>query len=407
MNQSETPGVATRAEAEPDPRSDRAAATSTGVAGEPETGTVTSIAEAEAPNDAIPSRISAIDAGSVVAPETDSEPAAVATNDSNPATAAPAVRAPGVPGMPRTVGFDPAVAERRRRSDEHWQRIVAAVASGEIFEGTVTSAVSGGLLVDIGGVQGFLPASQARAPEGAQLDALVKQTIPLKIQEVNQKRRRAVVSQRRALDETRRKRRGDLLRSLQLGQRHEARVVRLAPFGAFADIGSGIEGLIPMSELAFERIGKVEDLLKVGDTFPVTVLRLDEGGRKIALSRKNALPDPWRDHAEALRIGTVLEGTVVAAPAGTANTGSPYASAREPRLHVEIAPGIVGTVRDSDADPAQYEIGEKVVVAVRNVDRKNRRITLTTMHAAAAAGTFSSGGFAALGEELRKKLGQA
>jgi small subunit ribosomal protein S1 len=180
--------------------------------------------------------------------------------------------------------------------------------------------------------------------------------------------RRIVVSQRRALDDLRRAKRNEFLRSLRIGQLHEGSVVRLAPFGAFVDIG-GIEGLVPMSELAFERVDKVEDVLKVGERVAVSVLRIEEGGKKIGLSRKNALPDPLRDHAALLRPGTVVEGKVVA---------------KDPRLQVEIAPGLVGSVRESDADPAEYEIGEAIEVAVRYVDRRNRRVVLTTMHGAAA-----------------------
>jgi len=284
---------------------------------------------------------------------------------------------------PRTVGFDPSVEERKQRAEAHWQHVVASRDSGETLHGTVTNAVKGGLLVDVGGVRGFLPASQTRLEPGAALESLLKTKLPLRVIDVDEKRRRIVVSQRRALEDERRAKRGELLRSLQIGQLHEGVVVRLAPFGAFVDIG-GLEGLVPMSELAFERVERVEDVLKVGERVPVTILRLDEGGKKIGLSRKNALPDPLRDHAAMLRPGTVLEGKVVA---------------KDPRLQVEIAPGVVGSVRESDADPAQYEIGEAIEVSVRYVDRRNRRVVLTTMHGAQTVVTQSSG-FAPLGEEF-------
>jgi small subunit ribosomal protein S1 len=147
-----------------------------------------------------------------------------------------------------------------------------------------------------------------------------------------------------------------------------------------------------MRELAFERIEKVDDVLKVGDKLPVQVLRIEENGKKISLSRRNALPDPWRDHADTVRRGAVINGKVVG---------------KEPRLQVEIAPGIVGTVRESDADPAQYEIGEEIEVAVRSADRATRRIVLTTMHGAAAQAqahaTTTSSGFAPLGVELTQR----
>jgi small subunit ribosomal protein S1 len=295
---------------------------------------------------------------------------------------APAPKTPG----PRTVGFDPSVEERKRKAEEHWERVVAARENGMVFTGVVSATIKGGLLVDVGGIRGFLPASQTRIDPGGSLEALVKTKVPLRVIEVDAKRRRIVVSHRRALDDERRAKRAELLRSLVVGQRHEGSVVRLAPFGAFVDIG-GIEGLIPMSELAFERVENVSDVLAVGDRVEVAILRVEDGGKKIGLSRKNALPDPWRDSAGLIRPGAVIEGKVVG---------------KEPRLQVEIAPGVVGSVRESDADPEQYELGEPMEVSIRSIDRRNRRITLTTLHGAESAPAQSTG-FATLGEELMRK----
>jgi predicted RNA-binding protein with RPS1 domain len=282
---------------------------------------------------------------------------------------------------------NPANEERRLRAQQAWERVVAARESGEVLTGTVTTAVKGGLLVDVGGIRGFLPASQVRVPIGTAIDTLVKTKVPLKVIDIDQARRRIVVSNRRAADEERRSKRTELLRSLAVGQVREGVVVRLADFGAFVDLG-GVDGLIPMRELAFERVEKSSDVVKVGDVLPVEVLRIDENGKKISLSRKNALPDPWRDHANVLKQGSTVEGKVVA---------------KEPRLQVEIAPGVVGSIRDSDADPADYEIGEAIEVMVRRVDRATRRITLTTLHGASAVPPPSSTGFAPLGVELGRR----
>jgi 4-hydroxy-3-methylbut-2-enyl diphosphate reductase len=290
------------------------------------------------------------------------------------------------PARPFVKPSEEELAELRKRAAEAWETVVAARASGENVSGTVISVVKGGLLVDIGGIRGFLPASQVRAPEGGTLDALVKTVLPLKVLDLDEPRRRAVVSARRALEDLRRTKRAELLRSLAPGQRREGVVVRLTDFGAFVDLG-GIDGLIPMSELALERVEKAADAVSVGERLEIEVLRVDEGGKKISLSRKNALPDPWRDHADLLKTGTVVEGKVVA---------------KEPRLSIELAPGVVGVMRDSDADPADYEIGETVEVSVRTVDRRARRLTLATPYAAEATRAPSSG-FAPLGEELRTR----
>jgi small subunit ribosomal protein S1 len=321
----------------------------------------------------------AIDVAAVSARPEVFHPAAV-TSDASPAT---------TQVKPRVLGIDPAVEARRVRALAHWEHVASANQTLETFAATITSLTNAGLLVEIGGVRGFLPASQVRLEPGATLESLVKSSLQVTIVDVDQKRHRVVVSNRKAVDGARRNKRAELLRSLELGQVHEATVVRLVPFGAFVDIG-GVEGLVPMSELAFERIEKVEDLLKVGDTFPASVLRIDEGGRKIALSRKNALPDPWRDHADVVRPGAVVEGTVVSKEIG-----------KDAGLRVEIAPGIIGAIRDSDANPDEYAIGEKVEVTVRFADRRTRKIRLGTTYAAPQIAATSSG-FAPLGAELRR-----
>jgi len=285
-----------------------------------------------------------------------------------------------------TAARDAQLAESRRRATEAWERIVEAHASGTPVLGTIVSSVKGGMLVDMAGIRGVLPASQVRAPAGATLDSLVKTVLPLKILDIDAGRRRAVVSARRAREDDRRRKRADLLRDLQPGQRREVTVLRLTDFGAFVDLG-GVDGLIPMSELALERVERASDVLTVGDKLEVEVLRVDENGKKISLSRKNALPDPWRDHAALLRIGNVLEGTVIA---------------KEPRLSIELAPGVVGVMRDSDADPTDYALGEKVEVAIRTVDRRTRRLTLASPYARAAALPQTSG-FAPLGQELESR----
>jgi ribosomal protein S1 len=275
--------------------------------------------------------------------------------------------------------------EGRRRAQENWLKLAGSKESGQILEGTVTAAVKGGLLVDLHGFRGFLPASQVRVEKGTALDTLVKQKLPLRVIDVDEGRRRVVVSHRKALESKRRSERAELLRSLTVGEDRDATVMRLTDFGAFVDLG-GVDALIPMNELAFERVEKASDVVQPGEKIKVRVIRVDQGGKKIAVSRKGALPDPWRDASQTLRQGNVVEGKVVA---------------KEPRLQVEIAPGVVGSISDREANPEDYEIGEAVEVSVRSVDWRGRRLRLSTMHHAAQ--TISSSGFAPLGEELKSR----
>lgn len=275
--------------------------------------------------------------------------------------------------------------ERRKQAQATWERLVEARSAGTTVEGAVRTQVKGGLLVDIHGYRGFLPASQSGLAKGAALDGLVGKTLPLKVLDIDETRKRVVVSHRRAQQDERRAARTQLLQSLKVGEQRDVTVVRLADFGAFVDLGSGIDALIPASELAFERVEKPGDVVKVGEQLRVKVLRIDEGGKKIAVSRKGALADPWRDHARILQRGNTVEGKVVG---------------KERGLEVEIAPGIVGSVSDRDANPDEYEIGESLEVTIRSADFRARRVRLSTAHAAAA--TFSSSNsFAPLGAELK------
>jgi small subunit ribosomal protein S1 len=278
-----------------------------------------------------------------------------------------------------------AQTEGRKKAEETWKRLAGAKESRESLSGRVKSEIKGGLLLDIEGYRAFLPASQARVAKGEALGTLVNTDVPVKVLEVDEKRKRLVVSHRRALEDERRNARKALLDSLRVGEEREATVVRLADFGAFVDLG-GVDALVPVGELAFERVERPSDVVNVGDTFTVRVLRVEAGGKKIAASRKAALADPWRDHADVFERGRTIEGTVVA---------------KEPRLIVEIAPGVTGSLSDRDANPDEYEIGEKVEVTVRSVDYRQRRIRLGVPHSAAA---FSPSGFAPLGAELAKSF---
>ena len=317
-------------------------------------------------------------------PEPVAEQAAQESVAEQPVQAEPVAQQPAQPELAAEQPAQPAAAEQnegRRKAQAAWERLTNARTSGETLAGNVRSLVKGGLLLDIDGYRGFLPASHVRVAKGTNLESLVNTSMPVKVIDVDEARKRVVVSHRKAMEEQRRSARTELLQSLRVGEERDATVVRLADFGAFVDLG-GIDALIPLGELAFERVEKAADVVTPGDKLKVRVLRIDDNGKKIAVSRKGALDDPWRDHADMLHQGQVIEGTVVA---------------KEPRLTIEIAPGVTGTLGDREADPNEYEIGEKVEVTIRGVDYRMRRIRLGTPH---AAQTFTSSGFAPLGTEL-------
>ncbi len=244
------------------------------------------------------------------------------------------------------------------------------------------SAVKGGFLLGVGPFRGFLPASQSRLA-GILPEKLNGTKVSVIVLDTDEAKKRVVVSQRQALEIARKGARAELIASLVVGAERSATVVRIADFGAFVDLG-GIDALVPVSELALERVEKPADVVKVGDTFQVRIIRVDQGGKKIGASRKALLPDPWRDHADVLQRGKVVEGKVVE---------------NNEDLKVEVAPGIVGTISENEVVASEYEIGETIEVSIRSVDYRMRRLRLTTMHAHTVV---ESGSFAPLGSELQR-----
>jgi transcriptional accessory protein Tex/SPT6 len=167
-----------------------------------------------------------------------------------------------------------------------------------VIEATVTQVVKGGVLVDLG-MRGFVPASQIRRQPVGNLDELVGKHLRLKVIDLDHKRHRVVLSQRLVLEEELNAEEAELLGTLAVGQIREGVVVRLAEFGAFVDLG-GIDGLIHNSELSYARIKHPSEVVKIGDVVQVEVMKFDPDAKKVSLSLKHALPDPWVEHAEQL-----------------------------------------------------------------------------------------------------------
>jgi small subunit ribosomal protein S1 len=203
------------------------------------------------------------------------------------------------------------------RQSEDWKKAEELLASQETWPGFVADANRGGLIILFGNVRGFVPASHVSdLPRGlsederrSYLSRLVGQPINLKVIEVNRKRRRLVFSQREAQRNTRDARKESLLGELKEGEVRSGVVSGLRDFGAFVDLG-GADGLIHISELAWHRVKHPKEVLNVGDTVSVYVLRLDDEGKRIGLSLKRLQPNPWSMVEEMYHIGQLVDGTV-------------------------------------------------------------------------------------------------
>jgi len=252
------------------------------------------------------------------------------------------------------------LSEKRARALKTWEKVLEAHDRNEAINATVTQVVKGGVLVDLG-MRGFVPASQIRRQPVGNLEEMVGKQLRLKVIDLDHKRRRVVLSQRVVLDEELNQKKQELLSTLQPGQIREGTVVRLADFGAFVDLG-GIDGLIHNTELSFGRIKHPSEVVKVGDTVQVEIMKFDSEAKKVSLSLKHSLDDPWKAVPEALHEGDVV-------PASLSKATANY-------LLVELLPGVTGMVPKSEFDPASPpEPGAALQVKILSVNAGSRRIT--------------------------------
>ena len=259
------------------------------------------------------------------------------------------------------------LSERRARALKTWEKVIQAHENDEVIEATVTQVVKGGVLVDLG-MRGFVPASQIRRQPVGNLDELVGKRLRLKVIDLDHKRHRVVLSQRLVLEEELNAKKQELLGTLAVGQIRDGVVVRLAEFGAFVDLG-GVDGLIHNSELAYERINHPSKVVKIGDVVSVEVMKFDAEAKKVSLSLKHALPDPWSVNAENLWEGNKLAAQIVKV---TPNY-----------LLVEIFAGVLAMVPKGEFEPQrQYAVGEDVEVTLLSINESTRRITASIQHVA-------------------------
>lgn len=201
----------------------------------------------------------------------------------------------------------------RARGDAAWEKLEAIVESGGTITGRIVGHNRGGAVVDIEGLQAFVPLSQTVLPPGEEPDralaARVGEEVTLKALEINRRRNRAVLSERAAFREQREELKSKLLEGLEEGQTRHGRVTGVSSFGAFVDIG-GADGLVHISEMSWSPVASVDEVLTVGQEVDVYVLRVDRESGRIALSLRRLQPTPWQTAAERFAPGQLVEGTI-------------------------------------------------------------------------------------------------
>jgi small subunit ribosomal protein S1 len=250
-----------------------------------------------------------------------------------------------------------------------WDQIEQAYKQATNIIGRVTDRIKGGLRVDIGGIQAFLPGSQVDLRPVRNLDSYRNKEIEVRVLKVNKKRGNIVLSRKVVLEELINGRKNETLRNLEEGIIVEGQVKNITEYGAFIDLG-GLDGLLHITDMSWGRIQNPNEILKVGETIQVKVLKFDRDKERVSLGYKQLIPDPWATTFERYPIGSRVKGKVV--------------SLTDYGAFIELEPGIEGLVHITEMSwskrvkhPSKIlSPGQEVEAQVLEVDQNSRRISL-------------------------------
>ena len=237
------------------------------------------------------------------------------------------------------------------------------------MEGNITEVNKGGLVANMKGIRVFIPASQTGVPKGGDMSGLVGQTVKMKITEVNRSRRRVIGSIRAVTAEARKAAAEKIWSEIEVGKKYHGVVKSLTSYGAFVDIG-GVDGMVHVTELSWNRIKNPAEVVKVGDEIDVFVIAFDPEKRKISLGYKTPEMNPWNQFLEKFSIGDVVPAKIV-----KLMTFGAFA---------EIIPGVDGLIHISQIADRRIgkpedvlSEGQDVTVKIIDVDAENKRISLS------------------------------
>ncbi len=250
-----------------------------------------------------------------------------------------------------------------------WDRVKDAAEKGEVVEGRLVKKIKGGVVVDLFGVEAFLPGSQVALRQPQSVESLMNQTLQFKIIKLNKRRRNIVVSRRLVLEEEREKAKATILKELSVDQMREGYVKNITDFGAFIDLG-GIDGLLHITDMSWGRIRHPSEVLSVGDRVKVKVLSFDPDRERISLGIKQLSEYPWQRVDEKYPVGSKVRGRVV--------------SITEYGAFVELENGVEGLIHISEMSWTKHirhpskilREGQEVECMVLKVDKENERISL-------------------------------
>lgn len=250
-----------------------------------------------------------------------------------------------------------------------WENINEACENKSVLEGTITEENKGGLVANVKGVRVFIPASQSGIAKGGDMSGLVGQPVKMKITEVNRARRRVIGSIRAVSAEARKAAAEKIWSEIEVGKKYHGVVKSLTSYGAFVDIG-GVDGMVHVSELSWNRIKNPAEVVKVGDEIDVFVISFDPEKRKISLGYKTPEMNPWNQFLSNFSVDDVVPAKIV-----KLMTFGAFA---------EIIPGVDGLIHISQIADRRIgkpeEVlseGQDVTVKIIDIDAENKRISLS------------------------------
>lgn len=261
------------------------------------------------------------------------------------------------------------LSHRKARAARSWDRINEALEKDEIIKGYIKCRTKGGMIVDVFGIEAFLPGSQIDVKPIRDYDIFVGKTMEFKVVKINQEFKNVVVSHKALIEAELEQQKREIIAKLEKGQVLEGSVKNITSYGVFIDLG-GVDGLIHITDLSWGRVSHPEEVVQLDQKLNVVILDFDDEKKRIALGLKQLLPHPWDALDANLKVGDKVKGRVVV----MADYGA----------FVEIAPGVEGLIHVSEMSWSQHlrsaqdflKVGDEIEAVILTLDREERKMSL-------------------------------
>ena len=261
------------------------------------------------------------------------------------------------------------LSHRKARMSRSWERVNQALENDEIIKGYIKCRTKGGMIVDVFGIEAFLPGSQIDVKPIRDYDIFVGKTMEFKVVKINQEFKNVVVSHKALIEAELEQQKKDIISKLERGQVLKGVVKNITTYGVFIDLG-GVDGLIHITDLSWGRVSHPEEVVKLDQELDVVILDFDDERKRIALGLKQLQPHPWDALDADLKVGDKVKGKVVV----MADYGA----------FVEIAPGVEGLIHVSEMSWSQHlrsaqdfmKVGDEVEAVILTLDREERKMSL-------------------------------